>query len=191
MRLTAFTFLFSFFSFVAAAQQNVDSIYMREHYEKSEYEIPMRDGIKLFTVVYTPKDKSKTYPILMNRTCYNASRYAEYKTNGHPSNFLVRDGYILVFQDVRGRYMSEGAFNNMTPNVPGNNPKNKKDIDDFDKQYIDRVVDEHKKAIEHFTDQANKTGDADTKAWLNTQLALLREHLDNAMTLQSKLENKR
>jgi len=71
------------------------------------------------------------------------------------------------------------------------NALNKKDIDDFDKQYIDRVVEEHKKAIEHFTDQADKTSDADSKTWLATQLALLREHLDNAMTLQSKLENKR
>ncbi len=107
-----------------------DSLYMREHYEKSEYLLPMRDGIKLFTVIYMPKDKSKTYPVLLNRTCYNASRYAEYKTYGHPSQFLVKDGYILAFQDVRGRYMSEGIFNNMTPNIPGNDPKNKKAIDE-------------------------------------------------------------
>lgn len=103
---------------------------MREHYEKVEYQIPMRDGLKLFTVVYMPKDKTKTYPILMNRTCYNASSYADYQTFGHPSQYLVEDGFILVFQDVRGRYMSEGEFNNMTPNIPGNNPKNKKDIDE-------------------------------------------------------------
>lgn len=123
--------LWVFFSFSAIAQQpNPDSVYMREHYEKSEYQIPMRDGAKLFTVVYTPKDKSKQYPFLMNRTCYNASNYADYKTHAHPSKFLVEDGYILVFQDVRGRYMSEGLFTNMTPNIPGNNPKNKKDIDE-------------------------------------------------------------
>lgn len=113
-----------------AQQVNNDSGYMREHYEKSEYQVPMRDGIKLFTVVYMPKDKSKTYPVLMNRTCYNASGYADYETHGHPSKFLVEDGYILVFQDVRGRYMSEGVFNNMTPNIPGNDPKNKKNIDE-------------------------------------------------------------
>jgi putative CocE/NonD family hydrolase len=95
----------------------------------------MRDGIKLFTVVYVPKDKTKKYPILMNRTCYNASGYAEYKTGGHPSNYLVRDGYILVFQDVRGRFMSEGDFNNMTPNITGNNVKNKKDIDESSDTY--------------------------------------------------------
>ena len=82
-----------------------------------EYEISMRDGKKLFTIVYTPKDKTKNYPILMNRTCYNASTYADFKTFGHPSNFLVQDGYILVFQDVRGRYMSEGEFDNILTNV--------------------------------------------------------------------------
>jgi predicted acyl esterase len=115
---------------VIAQAANKDSLYVREHYEKSEYQIPMRDGKKLFTVVYMPKDQSKTWPILMNRTCYNASSYADYKLHGHPSRYLVEDGYILVFQDVRGRYMSEGEFNNMTPNIPGNNPKNKKDIDE-------------------------------------------------------------
>ena len=55
---------------------------MREHYEKSEYKIPMRDGKTLFTVVYMPKDQTKTWPILMNRTCYNASSYADYKAHG-------------------------------------------------------------------------------------------------------------
>src|SRR5690606_39018750 len=108
---------------------NADSLYMRENYEKFEHEIPMRDGITLFTIVYIPKDRSKQYPMLMNRTCYNASNYGNYKMNT-PSKLLVRDGYILVYQDVRGRYMSEGLFNNMTPNIPGNNPKNKKDIDE-------------------------------------------------------------
>lgn len=115
---------------VIAQEPNKDSLYVREHYQKSEYQIPMRDGKKLFTVVYMPKDQSKKWPILMNRTCYNASSYANYKLHGHPSRYLVEDGYILVFQDVRGRYMSEGEFNNMTPNIPGNNPKNKKDIDE-------------------------------------------------------------
>lgn len=103
---------------------------MRTHYDKVEYQIPMRDGIKLFTVVYIPKDKSRTYPILMNRTCYNASSYADFKTYGHPSNFLVHDKYILAFQDVRGRYMSEGTFDNMRPNIPGNDRKNKSAVDE-------------------------------------------------------------
>lgn len=113
-----------------AQQPDPDSLYMREHYDKYEYRITMRDGAKLFTLVYMPKDKSRKWPILMNRTCYNASNYGDFKTYSHPSQFLVRDGYILVFQDVRGRYMSDGQFNNMTPNIPGNDPKNKKDIDE-------------------------------------------------------------
>ncbi len=114
------------------AAQNIDedSLFMREQYDKFEYRIPMRDGARLFTLVYMPKDKSKTYPILINRTCYNASNYGNYKTYGHPSKYLVRDGYILVFQDVRGRYMSDGLFTNMTPNIPGNDPKNKKEVDE-------------------------------------------------------------
>lgn len=110
--------------------QNADSVYLRTHYDLTEVQIPMRDGIKLFAIVYTPKDQSQKYPILLNRTCYNASNYSNYKTGGYPSRFLIQDKYILVFQDVRGRYMSEGTFDNMRPNIPGNDRKNKKDIDE-------------------------------------------------------------
>lgn len=128
--------LFTFLLFSAipglliAQSADPETQYMKDNYEKFEYRIPMRDGAKLYTLVYMPKDKSKTYPILMNRTCYNASSYGGYNTHGHPSNYLVHDGYILVFQDVRGRYMSDGLFNNMTPNIPGNDPMNKKDVDE-------------------------------------------------------------
>ncbi|MCK6618778.1 MAG: CocE/NonD family hydrolase [Cyclobacteriaceae bacterium] len=124
--------LIAFLASLTGLAQDIksDSIYMRQHYDKAEYQIPMRDGVKLFTVVYTPKDQSKKYPILLNRTCYNASGYADFKTYGHPSNYLVKDKYILAFQDVRGRYMSEGTFDNMRPNIPGNNPKDKKAIDE-------------------------------------------------------------
>ena len=122
------------FLFIAAitmvSAQKQDSIYMRTHYDKMEVQIPMRDGINLFTVVYVPKDPSKKYPILLNRTCYNASAYADFKTHGHPSSYLVKDTYILAFQDVRGRYMSEGTFDNMRPNIPGNDRKNKTAIDE-------------------------------------------------------------
>lgn len=107
-----------------------DSLYMRTHYSQAEYRVSMRDGTELFILVYTPKDQTKTYPILLNRTCYNASSYRDFKTHGHPSRYLVKDGYILVFQDVRGRYMSGGVFNNMTPNIPGNDPRNKTAIDE-------------------------------------------------------------
>ena len=106
-----------------------DSVYMRTNYSKSEHFIPMRDGIKLYTIVYTPKDTSKKHPFLMNRTCYNASGNDNYKVRT-PSPYLIQEGYILVYQDVRGRYMSEGVFDNTPPNIPGNNPKDKKSIDE-------------------------------------------------------------
>lgn len=129
MQQRLLVFLLLLFS-VSLFAQNKDSLYMREHYDKTEYSIPMRDGIKLYTLVYTPKDRSKKHPILLNRTPYNASSYENFKTYGHPSKYLVQDGYIFAFQDVRGRYMSEGVYNNMTPNITGNNVKNKKDIDE-------------------------------------------------------------
>lgn len=110
--------------------QAVDTTYVKTHYDKATYHIPMRDGVKLYTIVYTPKDTSTSYPILLNRTCYNASRKDDYKAIGQPSGYLVRDKYILVYQDVRGRYMSEGLFTTLTPNIPGNDPKNKEDIDE-------------------------------------------------------------
>ncbi|GAB3011324.1 CocE/NonD family hydrolase [Niabella terrae] len=113
-----------------AGAQHLDSSYISAHYQLKVFDIPMRDGIRLHTLVYLPLDRQQHYPILLNRTCYNASLFGHYAFNGRPSDYLVRDGYIFVFQDVRGRYMSEGAFNNMTPNIPGNDPRNKKDIDE-------------------------------------------------------------
>lgn len=126
-------FLFLLLACVAAlslSAQNADSVYASAHYDKAEYFIPMRDGAKLFTIVYTPRDAARTYPFLMNRTPYNASRYSDYHISGQPSRTLLHDGYIIVYQDVRGRYMSDGLFNNMTPNIPGNDPKNRQAIDE-------------------------------------------------------------
>lgn len=127
-------FFLLFVSFISSSllSQHIDqdSLYLRENYDKLEFRIPMRDGAKLFTLVYMPKDKSKNHPILMSRTCYNASNYGDFKTYGDPSTYLIHDGYILVFQDVRGRYMSDGLFTNMTPNLPGNDTKNKIAIDE-------------------------------------------------------------
>lgn len=125
----------SIFLLTSISAQKVDSLYLRTHYNLSEYHIPMRDGAELFTVIYTPKDTSKSYPILLNRTCYNASGYTDYNVSRYPSDFLVRDGYILAYQDVRGRYMSDGTFNNMRPNIPGNDPSNPNDIDESSDTY--------------------------------------------------------
>jgi uncharacterized protein len=115
-----------------ALAQIPDSVYVKQHYEKLEVQIPMRDGIKLFTTVYSPKDKSKTYPILMQRTCYSVEPYGPTRMEKSlgPSPYLMKDGYIFVYQDVRGRWMSEGEFDNMRPNIPGNDRKNKSAIDE-------------------------------------------------------------
>ena len=91
--------------------------YVKANYTKYEYRIAMRDGKKLFTSVYLPKDASQSYPILLNRTPYSVSPYGadQYKTDIGPSPLFAKDGYIVIYQDVRGKNMSEGEFINMTP----------------------------------------------------------------------------
>jgi hypothetical protein len=91
----------------------------RKNYKKTEYDITMRDGVKLHTVVYSPKDQSEEYPILMQRTPYSAGPYGieQMKTSLGPSPFLMKEGYIFVYQDVRGRWMSEGLYDNMRPTI--------------------------------------------------------------------------
>jgi len=99
---------------------------LRETYTKYEYRIPMRDGTKLFTAVYVPKDAAKPYPFLINRTPYSAGVQADgelhygedwYPKQIGPSKEFEDAGYIFVKQDVRGRYMSEGKWQEMTPHV--------------------------------------------------------------------------
>ncbi|CAM3960603.1 CocE/NonD family hydrolase [Flavobacterium antarcticum] len=108
----------------------------KENYDKKEVYIPMRDGTKLFTAIYTPKDisKDKKYPMIMQRTCYSIAPYGEenFKRSLGPNSFLEKGKYIYVYQDVRGRYMSEGTFTNMTPQVEH---KTKKDVDESTDTY--------------------------------------------------------
>lgn len=94
--------------------------YVKEHYTKYEFNIPMRDGVKLFTAVYAPKDHSQRYPILFNRTPYGAVPYGvdRYKSDLGPSPHFGREGYIFAYQDVRGRWMSGGEFVNVRPIRP-------------------------------------------------------------------------
>ncbi|GLH73329.1 glutaryl-7-ACA acylase [Geothrix limicola] len=90
---------------------------VREQYTKREVRIPMRDGAHLFTAIYTPRDKSRTYPILLQRTPYSIHPYGEEAFPAHlgPSARFQQEGFIFVYQDVRGRMMSEGEFVNMRP----------------------------------------------------------------------------
>jgi len=128
-------FISLFYATLAAAQS--DSAFIRATYQKREYQIPMRDGVKLFTIVYTPKDATpeKTYPILMHRTCYSVAPYGEeaYPNELGPSPIMMREKYIFVYQDVRGRYMSEGTWTNMTPHIP--DKKSNTDIDEASDTY--------------------------------------------------------
>lgn len=119
MRRTIIYLLILFFPFVSMAQHEQDSAWIRENYTKREIYIPMRDGVKLFTAVYAPKDATEKHPILMTRTPYSCAPYGD---TLYPSNlwlqhlrYYLREGYIIVRQDVRGRWMSEGEFVDVRP----------------------------------------------------------------------------
>ena len=96
-----------------------DPGFVKDNYIKKEFRIPMRDGIRLFTSVYIPKDSSEKYAILMERTPYSVSPYGEdhYASRLGPNRFFKTEKYIFVYQDVRGRHMSEGNFQEMTPAI--------------------------------------------------------------------------
>ena len=104
-----------------AADKPADALaeYIKANYTKYEYNIPARDGKKLFTQVFRPKDTSRTYPFLLNRTPYSVAPYGvdNYPGTLGPSEKFAREGYIFVRQDVRGRYLSEGNFVEMTPHI--------------------------------------------------------------------------
>ncbi|MGA2570336.1 MAG: CocE/NonD family hydrolase, partial [Terracidiphilus sp.] len=98
--------------------------FVRAHYTKYEYRIPMRDGVRLFTAIYVPKaaafpEDPGPYPFLMERTPYSVAPYGEDRYPAHlgPSDELEKSGYIFVYQDVRGRWMSQGAFAEMRPHI--------------------------------------------------------------------------
>ncbi len=121
LRLTALAILAASLAVgLPASGQGLD--YVKAHYTKYEFRIPMRDGVRLFTSVYVPKDASKTYPILLTRTPYTVRPYGvdQSKSDLGPSPAFGRSGYIFAYQDVRGRWMSEGEFVNMRPIVPHN-----------------------------------------------------------------------
>ncbi|MGA9668570.1 MAG: CocE/NonD family hydrolase, partial [Terracidiphilus sp.] len=127
--------LFAFTFAVARAQQPTPpppaEDYVRAHYTKYEFRIPMRDGKRLFTSVYVPKDAgSGPFPFLMDRTPYSVGPYGEDQYPAHlgPSEEFQKSGYIFVYQDVRGRWMSEGEFVEMRPHI--DEKKSPQDVDD-------------------------------------------------------------
>lgn len=136
MRFLPFLFLYVLCNNLSAQKQS-NAAYIKANYNKNVYQIPMRDGTKLHTIVYSPIDSSVSYPILMQRTCYSIQPYKEnkYRSSLGPSEYLMQAGYIFVYQDVRGRYMSEGSFDNMRPHIAGNNPEDAKNIDESSDTY--------------------------------------------------------
>jgi putative CocE/NonD family hydrolase len=98
-----------------AAGQRSDSLTSR--YSKTEIRVPMRDGVRLFTAVYQPRDTSRAYALMLTRTPYSVGPYGSsaYPHGLGPSPRFADEGFIFVYQDVRGRFMSEGDFVHMTP----------------------------------------------------------------------------
>lgn len=134
--------LFALLLPLLVSAQNPDSAWFKNNYTKKEVYIPMRDGIKLFTSIYLPKDQSEKHPILLTRTPYGVAPYgpsfkAYYRTY---QMRYARENYILVQQDIRGKYMSEGKFEVVRPFNP--NKKTNKDIDEASDSYdtIDWLV---------------------------------------------------
>jgi len=108
--------------------------YVKVHYTKTEHQITKRDGVRLFTAIYAPKDKSRQYPILITRTQSGIQPYGaeQYHANLGPSPLFGKEGYIFVYQDIRGRWMSEGTFVRMRPHNPARGPK---DVDESSDTY--------------------------------------------------------
>ena len=138
--------IYSFFALLLMCSISAfaQSDYVKEHFTKKDVYITMRDGKKLFTSIYTPKDASakNKYPIMMQRTCYSVAPYGEdkYPARLGPSEIIMKEGYIFVYQDVRGRWKSEGTWTNMTPVI--DNKKSKTDVDEGSDTYdtIDWLV---------------------------------------------------
>lgn len=109
--------LISTFTLAAEKESDPRAEYIRANYTKYEYKIPMRDGIELFTSVYVPNDDSQLYPMMMQRTPYRVAPYgvSKYKKRLGPSAAFEKEGFVFVFQDVRGKNMSQGEFVNMRP----------------------------------------------------------------------------
>ncbi len=109
--------------------------FVKENFTKLDTTITMRDGVKLYTVIYIPKDESQSYPFLMERTPYSAGPYGndKYPRSIGPNSELMKEKYIFVNQDVRGRYMSEGINLEVTPYNPSK--KTSKDVDESSDTY--------------------------------------------------------
>ncbi|MCG2615751.1 CocE/NonD family hydrolase [Terrimonas sp. NA20] len=134
------------------------SAYAKQHYVKKEFYVPMRDGVKLFTAVYIPKAASsdQKFPFMLHRTPYGIGPYGTdmYPFNMAPGNAMMEEGYIFVHQDVRGRFKSEGIWQNMTPHIPVKSSQN--DVDESTDTWD--TIDWLLKNIQHNNGKAGQWG---------------------------------
>ncbi|QLE03015.1 CocE/NonD family hydrolase [Galbibacter sp. BG1] len=130
MKRILLLFLFVSYSCLTA-QEEYD---VKNHYTKQEVSIEMRDGIKMHTTIYSPKDTSREYPIIIQRTPYSCQPYGEdqFRSKIGPNETMMKDGYIIVYQDVRGRWNSEGVYDNMRAFIPN---KEGKQVDEASDTY--------------------------------------------------------
>jgi putative CocE/NonD family hydrolase len=136
MKTYAKLFLLSVFLIISCKkgkkEVDVKDTFVQDNYTKKEVQITMRDGVKLHTTIYSPKDKSKTFPILLQRTPYSCSPYGEteFRKKIGPNLNLMKEGNIIVYQDVRGRWMSEGVYDNMRAYIPNKKEKETDEVSD-------------------------------------------------------------
>jgi uncharacterized protein len=126
-------FVFSAAAHAQTQPRGVDAV--RARYTKYEYRVPMRDGARIFTAVYVPKDPSQPYPFLITRTPYSVAPYGvdNYRSSLGPSLSFEQEGFIFVYQDARGRYMSEGEFLQVRPHLT--DKRDPKDVDESTDTY--------------------------------------------------------
>ena len=140
LSLTAVVLWFVVFPVASFAQEQLTpqqqelANYIKNNYTKREVMIPVRDGVRLFTSIYEPRDSSQKYPILLDRTPYSVAPYGadKYRISLGPDELFPREGYIFVYQDVRGCWMSEGDYVNVRPYIPN---KTGKQIDETSDTY--------------------------------------------------------
>jgi predicted acyl esterase len=111
-----------------AAQDTVNT-WVRQHYTQRDVMIPMRDGARLFSTIWSPRDSTQRWPILLTRTPYATDRFLSVFG---PGPTFGQEGFIIVYQDVRGRFQSEGEFVNIRPYIPN---KSGKQVDEASDTY--------------------------------------------------------
>lgn len=126
---------FLFFNSAFCQPQNTDADYVKNNFTKMDTLIKMRDGVHLFTSIYIPKDNSEKHAFLIERTPYSVSPYGKdkYPRSLGPNKELMQANYIFVYQDVRGRYRSEGVNLEVTPFIA--NKKDNTQVDESSDTY--------------------------------------------------------